>query len=82
MMMTAVEYRGTPLTRVSQRSSISWLVHTQASFPDQQELEIVDMFVCLRFSRHAILTFLRASPSPTICWSIPLLIYMSIETCV
>lgn len=80
IMSTAVEYRGTPLTRVSQRSSISWLLHTQrASFPDRLELEIADMFVCLRFSRHAILTFLRASHSPTICWCIPSLIYMSIE---
>lgn len=76
-MLTAVEYRGTPLTRVSQRSTISWLVHTQrASFPDRLELEIADMFVCLRFSRHAIPIFLRASPSPTICWSVPSLIYM------
>lgn len=47
-MLTAVEYRATPLTRVSQRSTISWLVHTQrASFPLRLELEIVDMFAIL-----------------------------------
>lgn len=72
ILMISVEYSS---TRVSHRSSISWksFTHSRLHFQTQD----VDMFVCLRFSRHAIHIFLRVSPSPTICWSVPSFFYMS-----